>query len=125
MWLISPTLSLTSSWGGKRLVREVLVDLGAEVLDPRIVVTGMRWSEQLAGWLNDVDAVVAVLTGSRGGRNESVLVEVGIALGRGLPLLVLRGDEPAPVPLDLADVLSVRTGLQNVEAIEPPPPEAY
>jgi hypothetical protein len=123
------------------LVREVLFDLGAEVLDARTVVLGTRWSERLARWWNDVDAAVAVLTGSRGGR-ENVVFELGIALGRGLPLLVLQGDEPAQLPLELTEVLSARTNLQNAEAlrfhlelfldrlssgtaIKPPPPEPH
>lgn len=123
------------------LVLEVLVDLGAEVLGPGMdIPAGTLWSD-LPGW-NDADAVVAVLTGSRRGR-ENVLVEVGIALGRGLPLLVLQGDdEPAPLPLQLAEVSSARTNLRNAEAlrfhlqlflrrlsseaqIEPRPPEAH
>jgi hypothetical protein len=124
----------------RALVLEVLDDLGAEVWSPRVIEAGTLWSDP-ARWWEDVDAVVAVFTGSRRGR-ENVLIELGIALGRGLPLLLLQGDEPAPLPLDLAEVSSARTNLQNAEAlrfhlelflrrvsagtaVKPPPPEAH
>lgn len=99
------------------LVRRVLLELGAEVVDAHDVVAGAAWSEQITRWADDVDAAVAVLPDTRGARYESVLVEVGIALGRGLPLLVLVGDDPAPVPLLLPDVPSARTNFQNVDAL--------
>jgi hypothetical protein len=126
------------------LVQEVLLDLGAEVLDPRTIRPRTQWSEHLAGWWKDVDvdAVVAVLTAGGGRYYESILFELGIAFGRRLPLLVLQGDEPTPLPIDLAEVSSARTNLQNAEALrfhlelflhrvsagmatEPPPAEAH
>jgi hypothetical protein len=85
------------------VLRGELRELGAEVVATTEVGSGGR----LAGAIHPGDRLLAVVQGPQAG-NAAVLVEIGIAIGMGLPILIVAA--PGSVlPSILNDVFIVRT----------------
>lgn len=103
-------------------VREVLRTHGAMPLEfDELVGRGRadppRQGSVPAFW-RDVDAVVAVPQLRGGDASDSVLIDVGIAIGRDIPLIVLTQSEDLIAKLDRYSVESARAGLELEDALD-------
>ncbi|MFI8252764.1 hypothetical protein [Streptomyces filamentosus] len=71
-------------------------------------------------WLServpDIDFLCAVLEGGKGSIPAAVFLEIGVALGREVPVLLVT-DAPRDLPLALAGLQRVEVELKNREAI--------
>jgi hypothetical protein len=88
--------------------------LGAECLATTDIASGGG----LGSVLQPADRLIAVLQDSPVG-NIAVLLEIGIAIGRGLPVLVIAPPNSA-IPAALSDVIIVRGTADNPEALQLP-----
>jgi len=99
------------------VLRQVISAAGSTVVVPDDVAPVLdsptHWLDSWEG----IDAVIAIPTLVDGARSDSVLIETGFALGRGLPVLVLYEDE-APLSGNWPINVTVgRANLANVEAL--------
>ncbi len=96
------------------VLREALHELGAESLATTDISSG--------GGLNSVlqptDRLIALLHDSPVG-NTAVLVEIGIAIGMHLPVLVI-APPGSPIPAALGDVIVVRGAADDPAALQLP-----
>jgi hypothetical protein len=97
-----------------RVLREALEELGVEVLTTTEVASGSG----LLSVLDPTDRLVALLQDSPTG-NAAVLVEIGIAIGMRLPVLVIV-PPGSPIPAALGDVIVVRSAADDLEALRLP-----
>jgi nucleoside 2-deoxyribosyltransferase len=76
-----------------------LADAGLEVVDPRAIVTGASWKDDVWDALTKSDALV-VLADARREPSADVAVELGAAMAWHKPIFVVRtdGDPAAPLP---------------------------
>lgn len=98
-------------------LRRVIEAAGDTVVDYEDVNGSMReWLGSRAAW-EGVDAVVAVAGMADGTRSDTVLIESGVALGRGIPLLVIYEDDSSVTAAWPPSVTIARTSLLNAEAL--------
>ncbi len=97
-----------------RALRGTLHDLGAECLSTTDVASG----GELGSVLQPTDRLIAVLQDSPVG-NTAVLLELGIAIGRGLPVLIIAPSGSA-IPAALANVIVVRGAADDPVALQLP-----
>jgi len=95
-------------------LREALEGLGAEVM----ATIGVASGGGLGSVLQPADRLIALLQGSPLG-NTAVLVEIGIAIGMGLPVLVI-APLGSPIPAALGDVIVVRSAADDLNALQLP-----
>lgn len=103
------------------IIRDCLVRQGVRVLGLEDVPLGSNVIESLSTAIDDADLVVAVLTAEPGRSRAStgnVLFELGYAAGRGKQIVLFAPPKEDVVPPDLRQFLTVRTSLENREAIE-------
>lgn len=67
---------------------------------------------------DQVDAVVAVPSLPGGGRSEAVLVQVGIAIGRSLPVIVLTEEDDLTSMLSAQSIETARASLSSFDALQ-------
>jgi Restriction endonuclease len=98
-------------------LRRVIEATGDTVVDYEDVNGSVReWLGSRAAW-KGVDAVVAVAGLADGTRSDTVLIESGVALGRGIPLLVIYEDDSSLTAAWPPSVTIARTSLLNAEAL--------
>jgi hypothetical protein len=96
------------------VLRDVLTDLGAEIVPP-LERDSTRW-QPLRDW-QGVDGAVVVLIPLSRGEYERILVELGIALGRQIPLLIFADHGVAWELYQVAKVAEMHGILLNPEAL--------
>jgi len=95
-------------------LREALEELGADVLATTDVASGGG----IRSVLLPTDRLVGLLQYPAVG-NTAVLVEIGIAIGMGLPVLVI-APPASPIPAALGDVIVVRSAADDLDALQLP-----
>jgi hypothetical protein len=95
-------------------LREALEELGANVLTTTDIASGGG----LRSVLQPTDRLVGHLQYPLVG-NTAVLVEIGIAIGMGLPVLAIV-PPASPIPAALGDVIVVRSAANDLEALQLP-----
>ncbi|WP_285782403.1 hypothetical protein [Microbispora sp. NBRC 16548] len=102
---------LTASDPTSTAIPEVLASLGIDFISSRDL--SVDWlTEEVPG----IDFVCAVLEGAEHEEPPAIYVEIGVALGRKLPLILF--SQPArPIPLAIAGLHRVEVDLDNADAI--------
>ena len=95
-------------------LREALQELGAEALATTDIASGGG----LGSVLQPTDRLIALLQDAPLG-NTAVLVEIGIAIGMRLPVLVI-APPGSPLPAALGDVIVVRSAANDLAALQLP-----
>ena len=98
-----------------KVLEALLSELGVESVHTTKTGPGALFAEQST---EDADFFVAVLSSKKGGASPpGVLVETGIALGKGLPTLLI-APPPTRVPLALTTISTVHASVSDRNALE-------